>query len=126
MSDGPAIFGARRAMPVEDILDRASSPSLDEMLRRVGGIGPLEQEVVRDREQVAALAATLLEPGMRPLIEWLCDITLRKPIFMPNLGPEGVAYCAWREGQNQIVYQLLRAAAEGRSQTIEPRDGMVS
>lgn len=124
---GPAIpprYGAREAMPIEGFLESTAKISLDDMLERLEGTPGVALDLQRSREQIAAIACKLLEPELLPLLEWLCDISLRRPMVLPGLGAEGQLYCALREGQNQIVFQLLQAIAEGREEAGPHREGM--
>jgi hypothetical protein len=124
---GPALpprYGGREAMPVKGFLDRTEDVLLDELLEKLEGTPGVAHELKRSREQITAIARKLLEPELLPLLEWLCDISLRRPMVLPGLGQEATLYCALREGQNQIVFQLLQAIAEGREETGPRREGM--
>jgi len=94
------------------------------MLGRLDGAAGVSRDLAAERAQIAALAARLIEPPMRPLLEWLCDMTLRRPIFLFGLREESLAYVASREGENRVVWQLLLAIAEGRGETPPPREGV--
>lgn len=109
-------------MPLEGMLDRATAFDLD------GGMALADEALAQarstqaDRDQITALAGQLAK-DFRPLLEWLCDITLRRPVFLPTLGPDALAFVAHREGQNLIVWELLRAVAEGQAEPLQPRPG---
>ena len=77
------------------------------------------------REQVAALAAAWADtPVGAAILEFLADISVRRPVFLPGLGQEAVAYVAHREGQNNLFWQLVQLIAIGRSETPPAREGM--
>lgn len=119
-----ASFGPRQAQPLDDFLSRVSSMSLDSMLGRLDGAAGVSRDLAAERAQIAALAARLLSPDMRPLLEWLCDMTLRRPIFLFGLREDALAWAASREGENRVVWQLLLAIAEGRAEAPPPREGV--
>lgn len=120
----PARYGAREAQPLEGFLESTQKIALDDLLERLEGTSGVAHDLKRSREQVSAIARKLLDPELRPLLEWLCDISVRRPMILPGLGAEGPLYCALREGQNQIVFQLLAAIAEGREEAGPRREGM--
>lgn len=121
----PAHIGARAAMPAASFLDAVSALDLDRMLGPVRGLDAAEPdaEALAEREQVSAIAARLLEPDLRPLLEWLLDQTLRRPLFLAGYGPEAMAIAAGREGENRIVWRLLQAIAIGRGEVPPAREG---
>lgn len=127
MSDGPAIparDNARSAMPTEGFLDRVSEMSIDKLMERLEGTPRVAIQLKNERANISALASKLATGDMRPLLEWLLDMTLRRPMIMPGLGLEGQFYCALREGQNQVVWQILQAVADGRGEVPPSREGM--
>lgn len=117
----PARLDGRAAAPVESFLAQTAHVDLDALLG--GGFGAAATEANADRQQVIALAARLAEAEFKPLLEWLLDASLRRPVHLPGFGPEATAYCALREGQNQIVWLLLQAIAEGRGELPPYREG---
>jgi hypothetical protein len=120
----PAHLDARRAMPADDFLAQIGLMNLDgHMDGREQAGGSYARHLETERAQIAALAARFYQSEFRPLLEWMLDASLRRPVFMPGLNAEGVAYCAHREGQNSIVWQLVQAIAEGRKETPPAREG---
>ncbi len=121
----PAI-GAREAMPAEAFL--AAIPQFDLAAAIEGKFRDLLPAAARDematQGQIAVIAARLLEPDLRPLLEWLLDQTLRRPLFLPGLGPDALVFAAHREGQNAVVWKLLQTIAMGRDETPPAREGV--
>lgn len=124
MSDTQATFGARAAMPFDGFLEQTLKVNLDTLIGGLDGNGGVARDLALEREQIARLAARLLDPEFRPLLEWLCDITLRRPLVLPGLNHEGLIYAARREGGNAVVWQLLQAIAQGRGEKMPPREGV--
>jgi hypothetical protein len=119
----PARYGMRETMPLESFLDRTAKIDLDDLAEQLEGTPAVAKELSRSREQVAALAAKLMDSEYRPVVEWLIDISLRRPTFMPGLGHEGQLYAAYREGGNAVVWQLIQAIAQGREEMPPQREG---
>ncbi len=131
---------ASPAVPLSTSLRRITTPDvleaslaevdLDAMLRQLSGrLDPARQEAfvtaeTAARAQVAELAKRLFDdPVYRPLVEWLLDITLRRPVSIWGLGEAGREYVDRREGANSVVWQLLQAVAEGREEPPPIREG---
>jgi len=126
---GPAIpprasYGPREAMPADGFLDSIGKFDLDKLGFHLEGAAGVALEMRREREQIAALAARMFAGEFRPVVEWLIDITLRRPVFMPGLGPDALTYVAHREGGNAVAWQLLQAIAEGRQEQPPAREGL--
>lgn len=121
----PASLDARAAMPAQGFLDQIGKIGLDDLLARVEGSPAVTRDLVRAREQAAACAAQVFATDEgKVVLEFLLDATLRRPLFLPGLGPEGLVYAAHREGQNSIVWQLVQAIAIGRRETPPNREGV--
>lgn len=130
MTDNPASFGAREAQPIDAMMDKLMAQgwdffgdklteTLDTSSRRAWS-SEFEAEAKRRAGDAAALFAT--REG-REILEWLCDITVRRPIWVMNLGSEALTYAAMREGQNAIIYTLMKLIAEGRKEQPPEREG---
>lgn len=118
----PATFGARQAQPVDGFLDVVAQIDVDRLMDRFQS--PVATEFNKSREQVAKIAAAFFLGEGRPVLEWLCDITIRRPHIMPFLGPEAAFFAAHREGQNSAIWQIIAAIAEGREETPPVREGV--
>ncbi len=123
-------FDARAAMPLDAFEKAVGDVDLDTMLEQISGrLGTgANSAFLADqaamREQVAALAADFLaDPHYSPLVEWLLDITLRRPVVLSGMGDGRLEYADRREGANSVVWQLLQAAAEGRGDVPPAREG---
>ncbi len=125
MSRPGATLGAREAMPLDGFLDQTARLNLDALMDKLGGTPGVARELSAARKQVAACAAAMAaSDDGRVVLEFLLDATLRRPVFLPGLGPEALVYAAHREGQNAVVWQLLQAIAEGRGETPPNREGV--
>ena len=121
----PASLDGRAAMPASSFLDQVGKIGLDDLLARVEGSPAVTRELTRARRQIAACAAQVFATDEgRVVLEFLFDATLRRPVFMPGLGPEGLVYAAHREGQNAVVWQIVQAIAEGRCEIPPNREGV--
>lgn len=117
-----AAFGDAFAMPLDRFFDALAGGGVSTMLNEQ------DIEIARAKEQVAALAAKLVtDPEWRPLVEWLLDISLRRPTVTMHLaGNRDMRdfHSNFREGQNSIVFLLLREAAVGRKERPPTREGL--
>jgi hypothetical protein len=128
---GPAVshvaarFGDRAAMPAKGFLENTERIQIDALQESYEKAQGLALHLRRSREQVLAIAPKLLEPELAPLLEWILDITLRRPNFLPlGAGAEQIAiHAAYREGANGLAWQLLQAIAEGREEVLPHREG---
>ncbi|MCW2317471.1 hypothetical protein M2322_003030 [Rhodoblastus acidophilus] len=125
---GPAIpprYGARQAMPLQGFLDQTEGVDLDAILGKLEGTPAVSNELALERERVAKLAAAwAATPEGAAILEFLADVSVRRPVFLPGLGAEAVAYVAHREGQNNLFWQLVQLIAIGRDETPPAREGM--
>jgi hypothetical protein len=121
----PARFGAREAQPLEGFLASTKQFDLDKLLERADQFGTvaIEKELAAARAQVAAQWREIAEK-YPAAIEWLCDISLRRPVHLPMLGAEGQLYAAHRDGANALAWQIIQAIAEGRDQPPPMREGI--
>ena len=127
-----ATLGARAAMP-KDLLERAvEGINIEDLLRSMSGRldtpgqDAFAKEAAADRAQIAAQAAAFAaDPRYAALFEWLLDITLRRPMVLWGLGDSRLEYADRREGANSVVWQLLQAVAEGRSEQHPIREGQI-
>ncbi len=81
-------------------------------------------EAVEERAAQAALhaAAVMETEAGRALVEYLADISVRRPCFVLGM-PDPLAYAAFREGQNGLFFALLRLIATGRRESAAVREG---
>jgi hypothetical protein len=125
---GPAIpprYGARQAMPIKGFLDATEAVSLDAITDQLEGTPAVANELALERASVAAMAAAWADtPEGAAILEYLADISVRRPVFLPGLGPEAVSYAAHREGQNNLFWQLVQLIAIGRKEPPPQREGM--
>lgn len=134
MSNGkpyvPPEYSARTAMPIEGAGGFVNQA--DQLLKDLFGGDPeqlraalkAQQDVNQGiKEACARVAAT---PDGQAMLEWLCDATLRRPTFLAlvDLDPmRCFAHGVFREGQNAVVFLLLKAIAEGRQEPPPQREG---
>lgn len=128
MTDNPTSFGPREAQPIDNMIsqlmasgweffgDKLSGPDVDTSR---AWSRQLEADAIQRASDAAAIFGTV--EGRR-VLEWLCDVTVRRPMWIMNVS-EPLTYAAMREGQNAIVYILLRLIAEGRKEQPPQRQG---
>lgn len=95
--------------------EHAADPRKDEAQRRA--------ETSRGARAAALAAALATVPEFNELIEFLLDGTLRRVTFTSSLNLEPMAAYAFgqfREGQNALMYSILKLIAEGRKQAAPP------
>ncbi len=120
----PADFGPREILPAESFL---ADPW--KALKIEGGppsdIAKAFAEMkVKDRATAVVAAVRLLEdPGLRPLLEFLTDMTLRRPVAL-GLTREDWLLAQRREGANGVVWIIYQLIAEARGQMPPPREGL--
>lgn len=125
----PATHDLRRVMPPDQFLTAVDGIDFDAMMdlmsgRRTDPAALFASEDAAERLRVARAAARLwADETYRPLIEWLLDTTLRRPISIWGLGEAKSEYIDRREGANSVVWQLLRMVAEGRNEEPPTREG---
>ncbi len=128
MTDNPTTFGPREAQPIDNMLAQMAANGWDFFGDKLAGPDvtaerawsqQLESEAVQRASDAAAIFGTV--EGKR-VLEWLCDVTVRRPIWIMNVS-DPLPYAAMREGQNAIVYILLRLIAEGRKEQPPQRQG---
>ncbi len=124
----PASFGARQAMPAEGFALDARS-ILAGLFDQVNPEDlPADARAALEAQQHIAQAAARLfaSDDGRTVLEWLCDVTLRRPVFMTQLGLDPMqahVHGAFREGQNALVFAIMAAMAEGRQEQPPQREG---
>lgn len=79
-----------------------------------------------DAELIArAWARFASTPDGFKALEKLFDTTLRRTVYMVNLGQDMAAMAMWgafREGQNALAQEIARQIARGQSEDLKPRD----
>lgn len=119
----PPDFGPREIMPADSF---AASPwdalKIDDA--KPDEIGKAYHDmVVADRAAAVRAAERLIaDPELRPLLEALTDITLRRPTVL-GYGPHAMELAREREGANRIVWLIYQMIAEARGQMPPPREG---
>jgi hypothetical protein len=127
MSDGvviPPSHGAREILPAESYVGNAWKAL------EVGG-GPKSEIAeafhrmkVEERDGAVRAAVRLLEDAsLRPLLEFLTDMTLRRPVAL-GVTKEDWLLAQRREGANGVVWVLYQLIAEARGQMPPPREGL--
>lgn len=120
----PPDFGAREILPAENYVADAWKA-----LEITGGppsaIAKAYDEAKRAQYHRAVVAANRLisDPELRPLIEYLTDMTLRRPVAL-GLTREDWLLAQRREGANGVVWTLYQLIAEARGQMPPPREGL--
>lgn len=125
-----ASYGARHAMPIDQYISQIGK--VDEFLEGLFP-GASDEEIREAAEQVKRIHATAARlfatADGRELLEWLCDLTLRRSKFIvaPGMSPGvGYALAALQEGKQQVVWMLICAIAMGRSERPPTREGPTS
>jgi hypothetical protein len=124
---GPAIptYGARQAQPLDTF------QQLERILQGIDLNGMIAGQaalaMTPDQQQACAIAARFFgtADGLA-LLEFLADHTVRKPLALPPVGTEPMQaylHVQRREGQNDMLFFILRLIAMGREQSPEPREG---
>lgn len=126
---GPAVsFGARQAQPLsgfqtdaKSILDGLfSAPNAKDM-------PPMARAAIEQTQRIRAIAARKFgDAEGEELLEALCDATLRRPVFITQMGipaDQVLAMGQFREGMGAAVYLLLAWVAEGRNEQPPQREG---
>jgi hypothetical protein len=66
----------------------------------------------------------LTDAELRPLLEILTDMTLRRPTVL-GFTPEAQLLAHQREGRNQIVMQIYRLIAQAKGELEPQREGYI-
>ena len=101
--------------------DDRLKPTADEMARRETAFAKQQEEI---KAQAAAWAEFASTPVGRRCIETLTQRTLLQAthLFHPEATAERIALTGcYREGQNDVVWQILQMIARGQGGTPEPR-----
>jgi hypothetical protein len=126
MTDGVAIppsYGPREILPAEHYAGNAWGA-----LKLDGGqpneIALAYEKMLVDQRDAAMRAALKLieDPGMRPLLEFLTDITLRRPVVL-GLTKEARLLAHEREGANRVVWLIYQMIAQARGEMPPYREG---
>lgn len=120
----PPSHGPREIIPAESLVENAWKA-----LEVAGGppseISQAFHKMKVDQRNAAVVAAVRLleEPGLRPLLEFLTDMTLRRPVAL-GLTREDWLLAQRREGANGVVWVIYQLIAEARGQMPPPREGL--
>lgn len=111
----------KAAQPLDDALDQASSQGWG-FFNHFHDVDPerMKRAAEHDRGiQMAKTAARLAtDTGFLELLEFLMDHSLRRATFTAQLGidpMQAYAFGVFREGQNSMIYALLKLIANGRN-----------
>jgi len=121
----PPSYGPRQAQPLDLILEQHGAADWawfdgpDPKDKRGSWEERLEE---RAAGAAAAAAAVMATPEGRELVEYLADITVRRPLFVLGM-PDPLLYAATREGQNGLFFTLLKLIAMGRQEQSHVREG---
>lgn len=121
----PASYDDRKAVNLDDLLDKSSAPGWDFFEKLLGkdqdrfGSPPLD---ARSQDAAAAAARIFATDDGAALLEFLADVSVRRPVFILGM-PDPVAYGAMREGQNALFFTLLKLIATGRGEQPPVREG---
>lgn len=129
MTDGvaiPADYGPREIMPAEAFVQNNKWKALE-----LGGGPPSEIAEAFEKMKADELAAAqraadrlISDPELRPLLEFLTDFTLRRPVPL-GFTQEHWLHAHQREGRCQVVMQIYALIAQHRSQLPPQREGMI-
>lgn len=123
----PPSYGAREAQPLDRMLDFAGDNGWaffqpQDPKEKRGTWQEAEEE--RAAAAARAAAAVMATPEGRALLEFLADISVRRPMFFFEMEPaRAAAYAALREGQNGLFYTILALVAAGREEQPTVRKG---
>lgn len=130
MSD-EASFGPREAQPLSGVQAYAAAQGWEFFADKLNGpdVGARSASTVAleaDAEQLGKDAAALFDTRQgRAVLEWLCDITVRRPSWFFGLPrDQAELYMAMREGQNGLLVTLLKLIASGRDEKQPQRQGV--
>lgn len=125
MSVNAPRYGRREAQPLDDIMARADKVLADMGLELTPPTA--RSAMTEDDKRVAQAAATIASTASGlVLIEYLADITVRRPVYLAhmNLDPmRAYALGCQREGQNQLFFTLLAMIQRGRDEDPDMREG---
>lgn len=115
MNDAQPVFGQRQAQPFDDLLARSETIDLDLLEKILDPSG--KQDLDKKLADIAPIAlAIAMSADGRAFLEWLCDVTIRRPVFTAGMNIEQAAlYAASREGQNVAVHLILKAIKRGEA-----------
>lgn len=110
------VFGPRQALPLDLVMAQSEDRPWDFLDRLLDPRGGRAAELENSATRIGPLVYRLaLSREGREILEWLCDITVRRPHFIAGMGIEQAAlYGASREGQDGVVFALLKAARQGQ------------
>jgi hypothetical protein len=118
----PASYNARKAQPLDLMMKQAGiSEGWDWFDPQLSSE---ELKAFLDESQrVAPIFARVFESDDgRKVLEHLCDITVRRPLWVFGM-PDGEKYAALREGQNGLIWTILKLLAMGRMELPPYREG---
>lgn len=121
-------FNARDAQPVDNFMGSAK-----DILHGLFGdadkkdLPAFAQAAIENTTRIREIAARKFgDADGEELLEALCDVTLRRPMFITQAGmptDQVLALGQFREGMSAMVFLLLAWIAEGRSEQPPQREG---
>ena len=121
----PPSYGARQAQPLDDMIGGAKGWGFFDDPDPKAERGTWQESEKEAVEAAARAAAAVMATRQgKILVEFLADITVRRPMFFVQMpAGEREAYAALREGQNGLFYTLLALVAQGRQEQQTVRKG---
>ena len=131
MSGNPVVssarFGARDAQPLDTFKGDARDILKGLEKTKFGEMPALAKAQVEQTERIYAIAARKFgDKEGEELLEALCDATLRRPIFLTQMGlpsEQVLALGQFREGMGATVFLLLAWIAQARNEQQPQREG---
>lgn len=123
MNKPDADFGPRQAQPIESAIAWAASQGWDGLNLNGGQRDPRAELIEAEAKDLARATARLFdsEEGRR-VLEFIADQTIRRPVTVMGM-PDGLNYACFREGQNAVLFMLMKMIALGREETPPQREG---
>jgi hypothetical protein len=133
MSGGPLVspprFGPRQAQPLDNLMGDAKDilEGLFAAKPDTKDLPPAARIAIETTQRIRAIAARkFADAEGEELLEALCDATMRRPVFITQLGlpsDQVLSLGQFREGTAAGIYLLLAWIAEGRSEQPPQREG---
>lgn len=110
-------FGPRQAQSLTDILALVGDTGWDVLEQSGVSPGMQPNELDERTKAIAPLLYRLVrEDAGREFFEWLCDLTVRRPNYVPGQTIEQAAlYAAMRHGQDGVLHTILKAVHLGQT-----------
>jgi len=117
MSDAQPLFGPRQAVTLDGMLEKAGLGGWDWLEKLVdpsGQAGGGELETAAKKIAPLLYGLALTTEG-REILEWLCDLTVRRQHFVPGATVEQAGiYAIARGSQDGLVFLILKTIRTGQ------------